>query len=57
MAVADQAYGGGSSASWNTNGAATGLSNVAAVTGISIQSQGAAEGYPRHLSAVSCVKY
>jgi hypothetical protein len=37
--------------------AATGLANVAAATGISIQSQGAAEGYPRHLSALSCVKY
>lgn len=38
-------------------GAGTGMANVAAATGISIQSQGAAEGYPRHLSALSCIKY
>lgn len=38
-------------------GAGTGMSNVAATTGITIQSSGATDGYPRHLAVLSCVKY
>lgn len=42
---------------YNTAGSGTGIWIGAAGTGISLGSNGAAEGYPRHLAILSCVKY
>lgn len=46
----------------NNNGALTGFSGTGigiygAATGISIQASGSTDGYPRHMSVLSCVKY